>query len=181
MNYYDVLRVDKKASQQEIRDSYKKLIKRYHPDLYPGNKTKAESITRDLNEAYETLSDPDKRQLYDYSLEPHTEDYISPEPEPEPVIYYQAEPKLKPDEKPNFQEKLRENIHDFVDKHSENLSAESKKAIIIIIIFFALLILLLSAKDFLDFQFSMQEKRIEKELNSQNIVENAEVFYNQNI
>ena len=67
-NYYEILGVDKKASADEIKAAYRKLAKQYHPDLHPGDKTAAEKF-KEINEANETLSDPQKRSAYDYELE----------------------------------------------------------------------------------------------------------------
>jgi curved DNA-binding protein len=63
-DYYKILGVDKNASQDAIKKSYRKLAKKYHPDANPGNKT-AEEMFKDINEAYEVLGDPDKRKKYD--------------------------------------------------------------------------------------------------------------------
>jgi DnaJ-class molecular chaperone len=61
---YQVLGVSKSASQDDVQKAYRKLAKKHHPDLNPGNK-KAEEIFKDIGTAYDILGDPDKRARYD--------------------------------------------------------------------------------------------------------------------
>ncbi len=63
-DYYSLLGIDRTASAEEIKKSYRKLAMKYHPDKNPGNK-KAEDTFKEITEAYETLSDPKKKEMYD--------------------------------------------------------------------------------------------------------------------
>ncbi|MDO9565557.1 MAG: J domain-containing protein [Candidatus Desulfaltia sp.] len=63
-NYYEILGVEKNASVEDVKRAYRKLAKKYHPDKNPGNK-QAEETFKEINEANEVLSDPEKKARYD--------------------------------------------------------------------------------------------------------------------
>ena len=67
-NYYEILGVDRKATEADIKSAYRKLVKQYHPDLHP-NDANAAAKFKEVNEANEVLSDPQKRAAYDYELD----------------------------------------------------------------------------------------------------------------
>src|ERR1700690_721127 len=63
-DYYELLDVPRKSSVKDIRAAYRKLARKFHPDLNPGDKS-AEEKFKQVQEAYEVLSDTKKRQMYD--------------------------------------------------------------------------------------------------------------------
>src|SRR2546428_4878269 len=63
-DYYELLGVPRKAALKQIRQAYRKLARKYHPDLNPGDKS-AEEKFKQIQEAYDVLSDSKKRQMYD--------------------------------------------------------------------------------------------------------------------
>lgn len=70
-DYYKILGVDRKASEDEIKRAYRKLALQYHPDRNPGDK-KAEDKFKEINEAYQVLGDTEKRKRYDQLGESYT-------------------------------------------------------------------------------------------------------------
>jgi curved DNA-binding protein CbpA len=65
-DYYQVLGISKDASQDEIKKTFRKLAMRYHPDRNPQDKKQSEERFKEINEAYQVLSDEDKRRQYDH-------------------------------------------------------------------------------------------------------------------
>lgn len=124
MTHYEILGVNKNATQDEIKSAYKALIKRYHPDLYQGDKTFAEKKTKEINCAYDILSDPISRKEYDEEISPSTTyssdnytsttyEYTPPKYDTPPNYYYRDYYKSKYS---NNREK-EYNYNDFSNKY----------------------------------------------------------------
>jgi curved DNA-binding protein len=64
-DYYKILGVNKSATDKELKQAYRKLARKYHPDVTTGDKKAAEARFKEINEAYEVLGDPEKRKRYD--------------------------------------------------------------------------------------------------------------------
>lgn len=101
MTYYEILEVQPTASPEVIRMAYKALIRKYHPDVYSGDAAIANEMTKLINEAYEVLSDPQKKEMYDRFLSmsgkadqgkesqqepPEKSSHIEPNPKKEPSV-----------------------------------------------------------------------------------------------
>ncbi|KAK7263694.1 hypothetical protein RJT34_31288 [Clitoria ternatea] len=65
VDYYKILQVDKNAKDDDLKKAYRKLAMKWHPDKNPNNKKEAEATFKQVSEAYEVLSDPQKRTIYD--------------------------------------------------------------------------------------------------------------------
>lgn len=66
VNFYELLGIDRKAGKSEVKKAYRELAKKYHPDV--NHDPKAENIFQNIKSAYDILSDPNKRRIYDYLL-----------------------------------------------------------------------------------------------------------------
>ncbi|KDP32284.1 hypothetical protein JCGZ_13209 [Jatropha curcas] len=78
VDYYNILKVDKNATDDDLKKSYRKLAMRWHPDKNPNDKKEAEAKFKQISEAYEVLSDPQKRAIYDQYGEEGLKDMPTP-------------------------------------------------------------------------------------------------------
>ncbi|CAL9119322.1 unnamed protein product [Musa textilis] len=78
MDYYKILGVEKSAKDDDLRKAYRKLAMRWHPDKNPNDKKEAEAKFKQISEAYEVLSDPQKRAAYDQYGEEGLEGQVPP-------------------------------------------------------------------------------------------------------
>lgn len=65
VDYYNILKVNRSASEEDLKKAYRRLAMIWHPDKNPTNKSEAEAKFKRISEAYDVLSDPQKRQIYD--------------------------------------------------------------------------------------------------------------------
>ena len=72
VDYYEILGVSKQASISEIKEAYRSMVRKWHPDRYPDKeqKKKAEAMMKKINTAYEILTDPQRRRMYDQGIDP---------------------------------------------------------------------------------------------------------------
>ncbi|CAM6059021.1 unnamed protein product [Sphagnum tenellum] len=78
VDYYNVLKVGKTATEDDLKKAYRKLAMKWHPDKNPNNKKEAEAKFKQISEAYEVLSDPQKRQIYDQEGEEGLKGQVPP-------------------------------------------------------------------------------------------------------
>ncbi|XP_047149822.1 dnaJ homolog subfamily B member 6-like [Vigna umbellata] len=73
VDYYDILQVDRDAKEEDLRKAYKRLAMKWHPDKNLTKKEESEAMFKQVSEAYEVLSDPQKRARFDNTLKPRVE------------------------------------------------------------------------------------------------------------
>ncbi|XP_043702868.1 dnaJ homolog subfamily B member 4-like [Telopea speciosissima] len=82
VDYYKILQVDRNAKDEDLKKAYRKLAMKWHPDKNPNNKKEAEAKFKQISEAYEVLSDPQKRAIYDQYGEEGLKGQVPPPPPP---------------------------------------------------------------------------------------------------
>ncbi len=118
MNYYEILEIKRDASQAEIRKRYKALIKKYHPDLYDGDKKFAEEKTMQINMAYDVLSVPELKEEYDIELELEEQKNIR---DTEPINNYNdSDPNITNDEDDYMNDPVFRNMYERYNLYRNN-------------------------------------------------------------
>ena len=111
-NYYEILEVNKKASKEVIEKAYKVLVKKYHPDLYSGQKKEyAEKKIKEINEAYNVLTDEFMKEQYDTELEKQEQETLYRK------YGNRQNNNVNNKEKNNIQEKEVEDFNERMKKH----------------------------------------------------------------
>lgn len=158
MNYYEILNVSQNATDKQIKSSYKKLVKKYHPDLYVGDKEFAEKKIKEINEAYDILSNIELKQEYDSYL--NAKNYAK-------ETYINSENISKSDEK-NYES----NFNKYILEKLNKLDSKKQFQIIFIAIF---IILILFIINIFELKYYLTNNSTD---NKTNITENSETFYN---
>ena len=111
-NYYEILEVNQKASKEVIEKAYKVLVKKYHPDLYSGQKKEyAEKKIKEINEAYNVLTDEFMKEQYDTELEKQEQETLYRK------YGNRQNNNVNNKEKNNIQEKEVEDFNERMKKH----------------------------------------------------------------
>lgn len=137
-NYYTILGVKRDASEKEIRQAYRRLARKYHPDVNPENK-RAETRFKEINEAYEVLSKPENRQKYDRFGDKwkHADQFATSEGEPRtgPFRWHTSGQSFSGREAPNMNDFMREFLqgrgfgHTTADTRTRNSNARLERGI----------------------------------------------------
>ncbi|KAJ4829716.1 hypothetical protein Tsubulata_035092 [Turnera subulata] len=85
VDYYNVLKLNRNATEEDMKKSFKKLAMRWHPDKNPTNKAQAEAMFKQINQAYDVLSDPRRRMIYDVYGEDGLLNYDFPSSDDDPL------------------------------------------------------------------------------------------------
>lgn len=136
MDYYKILQVSPKATDSQIKSSYKSLVKKYHPDLYKGDKSFAEQKIKEINAAYDVLSNPEAKAEYD--------EYLSPKPQQAPS--QTSSHSSQPYHKNAYQapKTPQWSFTDSIEKEINKLENKKQTKLIIIIFFIFLLLFLIN-------------------------------------
>ncbi|KAK6924940.1 Chaperone DnaJ, C-terminal [Dillenia turbinata] len=98
VDYYNILKVNRNASEEDLKKSYRRLAMIWHPDKNQSNKTEAEAKFKQISEAYDVLSDPQKRQIYDL----YGEEALKSGQFPPPPSHHRPNHNPSPNPNPNF-------------------------------------------------------------------------------
>lgn len=116
VNYYDILEIHHEVSAEEIKRSFRTLIKKYHPDIHGPNKHWAETKTKTIIQAYKTLSDSTTRKQYDSLYKQHIQTFKTPKP-PKKTSTTTKPDDVTPQVRLLFADLLNGNIHQAVEHY----------------------------------------------------------------
>ena len=168
MSYYDILEVSPKASKEVIKNAYRALSKKYHPDTYKGDLKYAQEKMKEINTAYETLIDEDKRLVYDY------ENGYKIDPNSVVEEYAQAvRQKEEYEEEEKQQEETKKDIFKFL-KEKKYLTIAGVCAIFIVAVFVGNLIAGAKTEEKKEEPKKEEETKTEEKDNSNDKQENIE-------
>ncbi len=125
MNYYEILKISQTANESEIKSSYKKLVKQYHPDLYSGDKNFAEQKIKEINEAYDILSNPETKTEYD--------EYLNLQ-QTSPETHTKSQPTATPTESPSTKSSLSQFLFEKLSKLDKKHQLQLFIAVLIFIL-----------------------------------------------
>lgn len=157
MNYYEILKISKDASDKEIKNAYKKMVKKYHPDLYVADKEFAEKKIKEINEAYNILSNEESRLEYDEYLNDIEQDNVQ-------EVVYTTQSNYKngfTEEANQYNSFLVNNIFD----KFENLSKKTKIKIFLVVLMIVFIIFL---NNLMKLKNTLEEKKVDGNLTSIN-------------
>ncbi len=135
MNYYEILKISQNATNSQIKASYKQLAKKYHPDLYRGDREFAEEKMKEINEAYDILSNPETKAEYDEYLQSLTQPAQPYTPPTSPQTTPTSE---SPESQPNW------SFTQFILEKISKLDAKRQLQLFIAILIFILSIFLIN-------------------------------------
>ena len=167
MNYYEILKVSKNANQEQIKNAYKLLVKKYHPDLYVGDKEFAEKKLREINEAYKILSDFDTKKEYDKYLENKYQENIT-------LNTQKSNVECNNNFNQNIQ-KQKWNLSDFIIKKINQLNNKQQlKILILVLIIISILVIynLIEVKQYFDKTENNNKQTQNKEVENYNELQN---------
>lgn len=141
-NYYEILKIAPTATNTEIKEAYKKLVKKYHPDLYLADKEFAEQKIKEINEAFKILSDSEMKAEYDNYLSDmnssNTIDYTNTSTHSDYAYQSYSEPTKS--------QEYYSKAHNFLLDHFNKLDSKYQKIIFVLFMIFICIMIFITLK-----------------------------------